>query len=263
MKTYVVIPIYILTSKLEELTLETIKSFRDTSDTVIIGLDDASPWDMTAIKDKLDVYIRNENNKGFAGNVNVGFNYVLEKEKKEKKECYIVCSNNDILVYPGWLESFSELIEKFDGGLIGGLGYREKMVEGCPIEDYKINVGSLYGRNEIAVNGRYKDWMFPGGLYMIKASVLRKIGLLDESFEHGGYEDIDLFYRARLEGYKQLITPKVQYWHKEGATRFSEEEIGKQTVAEGKNLAYFINKWKFNPHQHMYRKIFTDEIINY
>ena len=47
------------------------------------------------------------------------------------------------------------------------------------------------------------------------------------------------------------MTPKVQYWHEEGATRFSEEEKGRQAGAEVGNLKYFLDKWEFQPHENI------------
>ena len=104
---------------------------------------------------------------------------------------------------------------------------------------------------------------------MCKKSLLDKIGLFDENFIHGGYEDIDLFVRIKENGGRLLMTPKVQYWHKEGATRFSEEACGagnseksRQATAETHNLAYFIKKHGYNPHQ-KFGTIFRSEQINF
>ena len=63
--------------------------------------------------------------------------------------------------------------------------------------------------------------------------------LYDEKFEHGGYEDICLFLRVKQAGKRMLMTPKMIYFHEEGATRFSEQENGTQSDAEPKNREYF------------------------
>ena len=54
----------------------------------------------------------------------------------------------------------------------------------------------------------------------------------------------------------------MQYWHEEGATRFSEQEIGTQNIAEKHNLEYFLKKNNFNPHQNIL-EFLVDERINY
>jgi GT2 family glycosyltransferase len=255
----IVIPNYILNQELLELTKNCIQSFKKTAKNYeLILIDDGSIIGSDYLKKEADIYIKNEKNLGYAPTVNKGW--------KEAKGQYIVTSNNDIEVYEGWQEEFIKILEKYQGDFIGGLGYRAKIVDGMPIEKYKENPGSrAYGANYISIGGQFESWMFPGGLFLQKREVLDKIGYFDENYEHGGYEDIDFFYRAKLAGLRLLMTPKVAYWHKEGATRFSEirEEKERQTKAEIHNLEYFIKKWNFNPHQELYRKIFQETRINF
>ena len=84
----------------------------------------------------------------------------------------------------------------------------------------------------------------------------------DENYQHGGFEDCQLFLDILKAGKRLVITPKMQYWHKEGATRFSEQEIGTQNIAEKHNLEYFLTKNNFNPHQNIL-DFMKDERINY
>jgi GT2 family glycosyltransferase len=88
-----------------------------------------------------------------------------------------------------------------------------------------------------------------------------RIEIYDESYKHGGYEDVDLFLRFKEAGKRLIMTPKVAYWHEEGATRFSEEEKGRQAGAEVGNLQYFLDKWKFKPH-HNILQFMVDNRIN-
>ncbi len=257
MKLYIVIPHYLISKELVGLAKDTIRSFKNTSDCIVVSVDDGSTMGTDMLKEESDIYIR-QDNRGFAPTMNVGFKWVM---KHEKDDCYIVSSNNDILVYEGWFDEFKDMY-RFGNGLIGGLGYRTKIVEGMPLSKYKENPGSLYNNNVVSDSGRLRDWMFPGGLYMIKKSILEDIGLYDEGFIHGGYEDIDLFYRATQEGYKLLMTPKMAYWHKEGATRFSEESQNAiQTQVEAPNREYFKNKHGFDAHDDA-DKIFKNNDIN-
>jgi len=96
---------------------------------------------------------------------------------------------------------------------------------------------------------------------MIRKSLLEECGLYDEGYIHGGYEDIDLFFRWKRAGKRLIITPKVPYWHKEGATRFSEQEKGIQNDAEPLNRAFFKKTWGFDAHIGM-QKEFKDNRIN-
>jgi GT2 family glycosyltransferase len=200
------------------------------------------------LEEMADIFIGAKENGGFAVNVNRGFKWVLENEKEE---CWIVSGNSDIEVYEGWFDELKKAADFGNGDFVGGLGFKGREVEGMPIEKYRENPGSKYTGNYVTEGGRLDDWMFPGGMYMVKKSALEKIGILDEKFAHGGYEDIDLFLRAKKAGLRLIMTPKMQYWHEEGATRFSEEEKGRQAGAEVGNHQYFIDKWQFKPHENI------------
>lgn len=248
MKIYIVIPHYIITEHVANLAKDAINSFKNTAECTIINCDDCSPYDTSFLKDMPDVYIRNKKNKGFAGNCNVGFKWIFENEKDD---CYIVCANNDIEVYKDWFEYFRIALDIGKGNMVGGLGYKSKKVEGMPLTMYDQNPGSKFSGNYITEGGRLDDWMFPGGFWMTTKKDLQEIGLFDENFLHGGYEDIDLFLRYKKAGKRLIMTPKVAYWHEEGATRFSEQEKGRQAGAELGNRQYFLNKWQFDAHENI------------
>jgi O-antigen biosynthesis protein len=259
-KVFVVMPHYIITEEVAQLARNAIRTFKETSDCFIISCDDCSPYeDIGFLKEMSDVYIRNKENKGFAGNCNVGFNWIFENVKDD---CYVVCVNNDIEVFEGWFDELKNAMEMFQGAMVGGLGFKSRMVEGMPIEMYRINPGSKFTARYVSIGGRLEDWMFPGGMYMTTKGFLQENGLYDENFLHGGYEDIDMFLRAIKAGKRLVITPKMQYWHKEGATRFSEQEMGTQNIAEKHNLEYFLTKNNFNPHQNIL-DFMKDIRINY
>ncbi|MEB3330852.1 MAG: hypothetical protein VKQ33_16645, partial [Candidatus Sericytochromatia bacterium] len=98
--------------------------------------------------------------------------------------------------------------------------------------------------------------MQDGGLWMSKKSILEKVGLFDEKFIRGGYEDVDLFLRMRdTFGMRIIMSERAWYWHKEGATRWNTEKNGyinnfnlECKSVESHNLEYFMSKWGFNPH---------------
>lgn len=258
MKLYIVIPQYLINNELVELSKNAIDSFKNTSDCTLISVDDCGDRGVEMLKEKSDVYLKNEKNSGFAKTCNAGFRWILENEKEE---AWVVCANNDIEVFEGWFEEFVKTMNEHNGDAIGGIGYRERIVEGKPLTEFKTNVGSLYNSSFISEGGRLGDWMFPGGFFMVKLSVLRELGLYDEGFLHGGYEDVDLFLRWKNAGKRLLMTPKVPYWHKEGATRFGEQEKGRQSDVEPLNRAYFEKKHGFDAHKEM-NNFLQDNRIN-
>lgn len=254
MKTYIIIPHYIVTEELKQLAINTIKSFREASlDAVIVSVDDGSPMDGTFLKELSDIYIKNEQNSGFAITCNNGFKHVFNLLGDE--DAYIVCANNDIEVFKGWDKALKDPFTMFDNVAITGIiSSKERFIGGCdvvsgtPIEQYKLE--------KIVEGGQLDQWMQSGGLWMSKKSILEKVGLFDEQFIRGGYEDVDLFLRMRdTFGMRIVMSGFSMFWHKEGATRWNCESNGfinnfgqESKAIEQINLERFIEKWGYNPH---------------
>lgn len=248
MKTYCVIPNYIVTEELKQLAIHTIQSYRDAGNEVhIIAIDDGSPMDTTFLKEMSDTYIRNEQNSGFAISCNNGFIWIFENEIDD---CYIICSNNDIEVNKKTLPELQRPFEMFDNVAITGIiSFMVKEPENQPMENFSWH--------KMTQGGLCNDRMQDGGLWMSKKSILQKIGVFDERFIRGGYEDIDLFLRAKdTFGMKIVMNGCAGYWHKQGATRWNTEKNGfinnfgiESKSIEQENLERFIKKWGFNPHQ--------------
>ncbi|MFA6712136.1 MAG: glycosyltransferase [Candidatus Caldatribacteriota bacterium] len=249
MQTYIIIPNYIVTEELKELATNTIKSFRNSSkDIVIIAVDDGSPMDCTFLKKLSDIYIKNKENSGFAISCNNGFKRAFKE--LGKKDGFIVCANNDIEVFPGWQEAMQRPFIELDNVAVSGIKHtKARDINGQELKDIrgsKITEGGLIG-----------DCMQDGGLWMSTKKVLKKVGIFDEQFIRGGYEDVDIFLRMRdTFGMKIIMSEERIYWHKEGATRWNCENNGfinnfgrESKSIEVENLEKFIRKWGFNPHQ--------------
>lgn len=258
LKTYVIIPHFIITEELKELAINTIRSMKETSDVTIVSVDDGSTMDTSFLDNISDVVLRNEKNSGFAVTCNNGFKWVFENEKDN---CFIVCANNDIEVYDGWLEAMKQPHLEYENVAVSGICHSQiKEIDGIHLSkkrDSKITDGGLNG-----------ELMQDGGLWMSTKDVLQKVGIFDEQFLRGGYEDVDLFLRMRdTFGMKIIMSARKWYWHKEGATRWNNINIGnagsfgqESKNIESENLIKFINKWGYNPHT---RQIwFSKEIVS-
>lgn len=95
--------------------------------------------------------------------------------------------------------------------------YRKDIINSCGI---KINK-SFYSRDRGFENfdeGQYNRveevFGLSGSSFMLNRKMLEDIGCFDESF-FTYYEDIDLFWRSRLAGWKNFFTPKsvVRHFH--------------------------------------------------
>lgn len=260
MLTYVVIPQFLVTEELVALAENAIKSYRESSNVFIISVDDAGEYSKAKNADEVmalsDLVLTNTKNSGFAVTCNNGFRWIFENEKED---CYIICSNNDILVNSRVIPALTEPFKLFDSVAITGIiSTKEDTWEGKPLEEIDLGV--------ISEGGLLRDRMQDGGLCCSTKNILQEIGIFDEQFLRGGYEDVDLFLRARdTFGKKIVMSGRAVYWHKQGATRWNTEKIGavnnfgqESRNIENDNLDKFINKWGYNPHQ---RQIWNEKLI--
>jgi GT2 family glycosyltransferase len=250
MKCYVIIPQFLVTDELVTLAENCIKTYREFSDCIVISVDDAGEYPKAARADEVldtsDYVVRYEKNKGFAGACNAGFKKAFELSKED---CFIICSNNDIEINKKTIWALKEPFEKFENVAITGIiSNKERMWEGKPIDELDWRCYSE--------GGLLRGYMQDGGLWMSKKSILEKIGLFDERFLRGGYEDVDIFLRARdTFGMKIMMSGRAGYVHFQGMTRWNTEKIGavnnfglESKSIEQENLKRFIEKWGFNPH---------------
>lgn len=236
MNPCIIIPNYIATDELRQLSINTIESMRKTSNVFIVSVDDGSPMDTTFLDEISDHTIHIKNNSGFAKASNAGLRWALSQNFD-----YIGCANNDIEVFDGWIEELIYPFEKWDNcGITGLISSKERVIDSKPIELYKVP--------KITSGGLLNHWMQSGGLWMSASNILKEIGLFDEQFITGGEEDVDLFLRCERDfGYQIIMSGYSCFWHKEGATRWNNEvEPGfkeKNKAIESNNYDKFAEKW--------------------
>jgi GT2 family glycosyltransferase len=160
------------------------------------------------------ILIKNDINRGFAKAMNQGLEKVSAK--------YTVWLNNDTIVTPNWLTKMINYLEKNPkwgavGPVSNGTGFIQK-VEGLETKNYSAikNFGQL-------INKKFKDSVIEfhriaGFCIVMKSELITKVGKIDETFNHGGYDDDDYCKRIRDKGYKILIAEDVFVYHKSGAS---------------------------------------------
>lgn len=92
----VVMPIYISSEHLKQLTLETIYSLDGQYDELII-VDDASPMPTSFVKEFATTFIQHKHNKRFTTSINDGIRLARYE--------YILCINNDLRIESGVLQT--------------------------------------------------------------------------------------------------------------------------------------------------------------
>ncbi len=197
--------------------LESIKNISYPNYEVII-VDNASKEDPTKyFKSNFPevVFIRSEDNLGFAGGNNLG----IRKAKGE----YFMLLNNDTEVDPGFLEPLVEAMQLNDK--IGMVGSKVRFYESPEIIQFagatpmtKFTATSHFIGHNQKDQGQFdeqKTTPFASGAAMMTSrSVCKKVGLMAEFF-FLYYEELDWQERIRKAGYEIHYIPQSLVLHKE------------------------------------------------
>lgn len=234
--------IIILTyNKLEytKMCIESIRVFTEIGKCEVIVVDNNSTdGTIEWLNDQSDLkVIYNKENKGFPAGCNQGIRIANGDN--------ILLLNNDVIVTNRWLENLDKAL--WSDEKIGAVG---AVTNSCSYyQTISAEYKSMEEMFEFAENNNKSNknlWedrtKLIGFCMLIKKSVIDKVGLLDERYTPGNFEDDDLSFRILKEGYR-LILCKDVFIHHFGSVSFG-EKIDKVLK---ENLKKFEEKWKFNP----------------
>lgn len=214
-----------------ELTQKCLKSINDyTTDFEVIIVDNGSNPSWFGPQ-KL---VRNEQNLGFPIAVNQGIKAAAGE--------VIVVLNNDTIVTPFWLDHLAEHLKVFD--IVGPISNNVSGPQKIDIlsKSASVNIDSyaaeIYQKNQGRVFPFHRLVFF---CVAIKRQVIEKIGLLDEQFSPGNFEDDDFCLRAVEAGFKLGIAQDV-FIHHEGSATHKSLNLDYQTLM-ATNQAKFQAKW--------------------
>lgn len=181
--------------------------------------------------------ITNRENRGFARGCNQG----IETAKGE----LILLLNNDVIVTPHWLSGLIDcLLLHSHSGIVGPLTNSISGVQQLP----SIGYTDLAALEDFAIDYRekYRHRRIPqrrivGFCMLFRRSLVDQIGLLDERFGSGNFEDDDFCIRAALAGYTNLIAGDV-FIHHFGSATFRGNGLDYATSITG-NHNLFREKW--------------------
>jgi len=178
----------------------------------IIVVDNASTdgtYDLVKKRFRKIELIKNKNT-GYAGGNNLGI-----KRAIKLKSDYILVLNPDTILDKNCLRSLDEskqedtiiqpLILLDKTRLVNTTGSYLNFLGFSYCNNYKKPANQFHKKQEIALAS--------GAASLISVKILKKIGLFDEDF-FMYHEDIDLFWRARANGYKILFVPEAKVFHK-------------------------------------------------
>ncbi|PFZ89563.1 glycosyltransferase family 2 protein [Bacillus wiedmannii] len=221
--------------------IDSIREYTDQKEYELIVVDNAST-DGTVqwLQQQQDILlIENAENKGFPKGCNQG----IRKAKGEN----ILLLNNDVVVTKNWLKNLLTcLYADKDTAAVGPVTNSASYYSAIPT--FYTNIQEMQefasGFNQSDSEKWEERMKLIGFCMLIKKTVLNDIGLLDERFTPGNYEDDDISLRIYEKGYK-LFLCKDTFIHHYGSTSWKEDNINFSIVLN-KNSKKFYEKWGFS-----------------
>lgn len=180
--------------------------------------------------------IENSTNRGFAAGCNQGM--------QAAQGDYLLLLNNDTVVTAEWLSGLLECLQDRQVGIVGPMTNKLSDIQQWPWCEYN----DLEGLDSFAAAFRtqHRYWWIPsrrivGFCMLFRRTLVAEIGMLDEQFGSGNFEDDDFCLRAALAGYRNLIAGDV-FIHHEGSATFAGNQLDYDQACL-KNRRLFTRKW--------------------
>ncbi|MCI3150039.1 glycosyl transferase [Bacillus cereus] len=182
--------------------------------------------------------VKNEENMGFPRGCNQG----IRKAKGEN----ILLLNNDVVVTEQWLTNLQRcLYAKENTAAVGPVTNNASYYSIIPTSYKDIQEMQEFARLYNQSDGtKWEERMkLIGFCILIKKTILDEIGLLDEQFTPGNYEDDDLSLRMFEKGYK-LYLCRDTFIHHYGSVSWKADAINFSLTLD-ENNEKFYRKWGF------------------
>ncbi len=229
MRVSLVIPLYNQVHYTKQ-CLESICAASEMHDIELILVDNASSDGTAAYLDTVDcqmIRINNNENKGFAGACNQG---ILRSTAP-----WIIVMNNDVIVAKGWIDGLMSAAREYRLDCVTP-GIREGALQ-YDFTDYSQDF--VRSMRQVLRRG-----VVNGICFAAKREVFDAVGLFDENFLYGQYEDADLFKRMTQAGFSLGTTGRSFIHHFGSITQKGMGVQNKVSPHVIHNKRYFIKKWK-------------------
>lgn len=180
---------------------------------------------------------------------NEGFPKACNKGMRLASGDMLVLLNNDTVVTAGWLDGLSKAL--YCAPNVGIVGPVTNYASGSQQVTYSFDNLDEFHRIAAEVNkpdpAKWKPVDRVVGIcFVFRRELMDEIGLLDERFSPGHYEDDDYCLRARRKGYKLLVCHDSLIYH-EGSASFSREGAEAHQALVHRNYLLFTDKWQLDP----------------
>jgi GT2 family glycosyltransferase len=224
-----------------KLCIESIRNYTEKGTYEIIVVDNHSTDDTVSwLKKQKDIKtIFNQENKGFPAGCNQGIEIASGSE--------ILLLNNDTIVTKNWLTNLKTAL--YSDEKVGAVG---AVTNSCSnYQAITVSYTDADGLHKFAQQYNVSNpdkWErrinLVGFCMLIKRSVIDLIGVLDEQFTPGNYEDDDYSFRINSAGYYLLLCNDT-FIHHFGSASFRENPENYNNLLR-KNQLKFKEKWGFD-----------------
>ena len=176
-----------------------------------------------------------------SNHTNLGFARASNQGAQAARGEHLVFLNNDTIVQPGWLEELAACARKDDKiGAVGArLLYPDDTIQhaGVAFSEKKLvyHIYQYYDRDHPAVNKEREFQAVTAACMLIKKDLFLAIGAFDEGYRNG-FEDVDLCFTLRDQGYRIVYNPRAVVYHLESKTQGRHDH-------ESENARRFKSKW--------------------
>lgn len=168
-------------------------------------------------------------NLGYAGGVNAGIRLALQRGAE-----FVWLLNNDAKPLPNALSALvGKALEQPDLGAVGSvLMYMSSQTEVQAWGGGRVNC--WLGRSSHATSRKEDSWFdyLTGASLLLRCAALAKVGLFDDGF-FLYWEDTDLSFRLRRQGWRLGVAAESVVLHKVGASSGDRRRVDRHSTASG------------------------------
>ncbi len=230
-----------------ELTLDCLASLAETTDPALFevilvdnGSTDATR-ELSVMGGPRFTVVRNETNMGFGPACNQGAGM--------GRTPLVLFLNNDTRLLPGWLEPLLAAMDEDDrlGAVQPKLIYPDGRLNDAGGLIFAQGQAWVYGKGQADPDAppyscrRAPDYA-SGACLLVRREAFEAVGGFDDRYAPAYYEDVDLSFAMRTEGWRVMYEPTSTVIHLEGGTSGTDPTQGFKKY-QVRNLTRFVDKW--------------------